>query len=404
MKTIRLTNGLKVVFVPTNGPTLGVSFLGKAGSLYGKPGLAHFLEHTVLCATEKYPDFASLAGSLDNLGLYRNAYTSHENMCFVFRGLPEHLGGICNFLSEVTIRPLLLESDIEKQKKIILQEIRKQQSDPQSVARLASMRQMFGNEGAGMPVLGTEDAVMSVRRDDLVSFFNANFNAENFVLVIAGKIDEEETLDILERTMAQMPKAIKQNTLSKLPVLGANSENIIKDGLKQAILTVSWEAPLAIDKSRYPVYLIRLVMADGRLSRLWQELRQKNAFVYSISSTSFHKESHGKFTISTGLDLPNIDAAASKIIETLESIAKQGITEEELVRAKNLAKIKLIFESESSNLVAEYVANRMLIGDSFESINDEVSRYMDVSLEDVKAAAESLSRSGARVSVLVPLH
>lgn len=400
MNTYTLKNGLRVAFVPRQGNALGICLLGNAGALYGTPGLAHFLEHTVLCATEKYPEFNLLANSVDNLGLSRNAYTSHESMGFIFKCLPDHFAQACEFLSEVTVRPLLLESDIEKQRKIISQEIRKKLSDPVGFAGIEALRRAYGESGPGIPVLGSEESILKIQRADLAAFFRDRFAADNFVLVVAGTVDQNEALATLERTLGSMPSASKGRALPEMPMAEAQRAVIERRGISQAVLVVGWRAYTMDDPSRYPAYVLRCLLTSGRLSRLWQALRQETGMVYSVTSHLARGKRHGHLTVVTGLSNENVEPAISRIGLELEKIADGGVTDLDMERAKNQIRSEIAFETDSALSCAEYYANKLLLDPEFADVESEVSKYERVRKEDVARVARELIDRGTYVTIV----
>ncbi len=403
MRTVFLANGIKVVLIPHSGNVCGIQFVGEAGSLYTSPGLSHFLEHTVLCASEKYPDFNLLAGSIDPLGIFRNAFTSHTHIHFVFKCLSEHIPAVFNFLAEVTIHPLLKQSDVEKQKKIIIQEIDRQQSDLPTVARLLSLEQMYGKNGPGIPVLGDRDAVTEVTVDNLRSFFQNTFVAERFFLVIVGTFDETNLIKTLETTIGAMPKKdsfIKQNR--DWSILAPSYKVFERPGIAQASIQVLWKSCSANNPSFYSVLLFKYLMTEGRLSRLWNVLRQESGLAYSTGSALVAKFDYGNFSISTGVAKENVDLALEKIHQEINTIAEKGISLDELARLKNLAKTKLLFAADSAFTLSDYYAGKISSNPRFEGIAIEVGHIESVTVDQLQAVARGFSKENAYVTVVKP--
>ncbi len=398
-------NGLKVTIVPMEARSVGVCLIGNAGGLQASPGLAHFLEHTVLCATIKYPDFVSLANTVDTTGAWRNAMTSQEDMRFVFKCLPEHLPRALDFLAEVVVNPLLLESDVSKQKDIITQEINGDRNDLMSSAFKAALNGLYDGKGPGVPVLGTESDVRALSRDDLVAFHRNAFVAGNFRLVICGKVRPEDAMPVIESTLGRMPQG---ESLALSPSeawmsdLGVARSVERRESARQAVVAVAWKAPNANGRLARATYLLKILIADGRLSRLWQSLRQENPLTYSTRCMYNRYRSFGYFIVGAGLAEGNIDRALEEVRGIMKDLSERLVSDDDLERAKNLARAYLLFESDSPFEMATYYASKLLYEDSFVSLEDELEQYRLVTKEDVREAAAYIMSQNESVAVITP--
>lgn len=400
----KLSNGLEVCLVEVESKTVGISLIGNAGALYAVPGLAHFLEHTVLCATKKYPDFISLANVVDNLGVYRNAYTSQETINFVFKCLPEHLPQAFEFLSEVTTNALFLDSDIEKQKKIVIQEINKQNSDSNTSARLVALGNLYNQVGPGIPGLGTEKDIEDMSRDALIDFYKTAFVSGNFKLVVSGRFDTESVLALTEATLGKMPAGPMMSP-KNVSVEVATRETRVsqkRDGLKQAVLSMAWDGYKSDDELRYAAYMFRMLMAEGRLSRLWQSLRQKNALVYSTSCFLVRQKSFGYFSITTGLATENIEKAIGEIKSEIQKLADTLISDEDFTRVRNMVRTSLVFESDSAFDLANYYSGKLIWDKSFTNLEEELKKYESVTKEDIRKVAIKFATENVHIAVITP--
>ncbi len=406
-----LRNGLEVTLIETAGNTVGISLVGRAGALYASPGLAHFLEHTILCATERHPDFLSLANTVDSLGLQRNASTSQETMQFVFKCLPEHMQRAFEFLSEVTTEALLLDSDIDKQRKIVTQEIGRQNGDPNAFTRLRALEGLYGGVGPGIPILGKGKDIESISRQALEAFYREAFVAENFKLVVCGTFDMIDALSRIESTLGHMPSRGQGTAKTDGPALATDRTPISplptkmvtkREGLTQAVLTIAWAAPANDDRLRHATQMFKVLMADGRLSRLWQVLRQKNALAYSYSCFYVRQRSFGYFYITTGLAPENVDRALTEIHREIKKLSEELISDEDLERARNIVRTSIAFESDSALGLAVYHSSRMMSDPEFTGIENELYKYETVTKEDIREAVLRFATGPAHVAVVTP--
>lgn len=399
------TNGLKVTVIKTDAHSVGICLIGNAGGLQATPGLAHFLEHTVLCATRKYPDFISLANSIDTTGAIRNASTSQEDMRFIFKCLPEHLPQALDFLAEVTTNPLLLESDIIKQKDVITQEINGYQNNLIDSAQKAALKGLYGEEGPGIPVIGTEDGIRAISKKDLAAFHAKAFVAGNFRVAISGKLDVKGTMSLVESTLGRMP-AGPSIALSPGHESGSHTGPIQtlerREGAKQSVVSMAWKAPAANHRLTRATSLLRVLMAAGRLSRLWQILRQTNPLTYSTHCFYARYRSFGYFSITAGLASENIEKALAEIRREMKNLSENVISDEDLSRIQNLMRASFLFDLDSPLELATYYASKSLYEDSFVSLEDELEKYQAVTKEDIREAARHIMSQPESVAIIMP--
>lgn len=402
-----LSNGLEVILVETTGRAMGISLVGNAGALYATPGLAHFLEHTVLCATGKHPDFLSLANTVDSLGLQRNALTSQETLQFVFRCLPEHARSALEFLSEIATEALLLQSDIEKQRKIVTQEIRRHDSDSSAFARQVALNGLYQGVGPGISVLGTEADVHGISRENLEMFYRKAFVAQNFRLVICGKFDRAKIIPDIESTLGSMPSIRDEGAKLPTPPATNASESPTRtvtrrEGISQAVVSMAWKAPTNGERLRHATHMFRALMSEGRMSRLWQALRQRNPLTYTASCVYVRQRSFGYISITAGLAAENVDRAIEEIGREIRNLSEELISDEDLARVRSIVRTSLVFEADSAFDLALYHSSRVLSDPEFVSIDAELAKYQGVTKEDIREVARLLAGQPEHIAIVTP--
>jgi len=190
-----LKNGLRILTVPMkNTKTLTVLVLVAAGSRYEREntnGLSHFLEHMFFKGSRKRPSTLELAGALDRVGGAYNAFTGKEHTGFWAKTTAEHGELALDWLSDLVLHPLFREEDIEKEKGVIIEEIKMHRDTPLSYVADLWEEVLYGNQPAGWLIIGKEKNINRFKKEDVYSYFKSQYSPKNTVVCLAGKIDDK---------------------------------------------------------------------------------------------------------------------------------------------------------------------------------------------------------------------
>src|SRR3989344_5402711 len=212
-------NGLRVITVPRpESLTATVLVLVETGSKYEKKkqsGISHFLEHMCFKGTKKRPRAIDISGELDALGAKSNAFTSHEFTGYFAKVDPEHLPRAIDIVSDIYLNQVFRESEIKKERGVIIEEINMYQDDPKRKIYDNFTKLLYGDQPAGWDVAGTKETVSCLSRKDFIQYRHAHYVAEATVIVVAGKFNEREIIPFLKRSFASINTRKKEG---KLPI------------------------------------------------------------------------------------------------------------------------------------------------------------------------------------------
>jgi len=385
-----LPNGVRVVVEPHRASdVVALQLWVQAGGRDEAPaelGLAHYLEHMVFKGTATRPT-GFIDREVEGVGGRMNAGTSLDYTYYHVL-LPAHraLAGI-ETLADVSVNATLDETLLEREKKVVLEELRLGEDSPGRFVARKLYEALFGGHPYGRPVIGREDLIRDLTRAQLLAFYRRHYNPEAFTLVVVGPVSPREVLDAAARAFGRLPRA----GLSRLPVAyvtAAEPRRLERERPgPHAYLGLAWLAP-RIDHADTPaVDLLASILGGSRSARLVRVLRDRLGLANSITTSYSALEGAGLLTVTAQLEAGNLDRVQAEIAAEVRRVRRDGVTEAELRRAITIAEARREFQMET----AEGRAFRLGHAASIWRIEAELA-YVDrlrlVTLEQVHAAAQ----------------
>lgn len=393
-KLIRLENGLKVFYekhVKSMAFALGV-FIG-AGSYFENEennGISHFIEHTLFKGTEKRTAF-DIANETDSCGVSMNAYTSRSLTAFYTIGLAEYAEKCADILSDILFHSTFTEENLEKEKGVVIEEIKMYEDDSEDVCLENLIKAHYGNKPVSYPILGSKENVRSFTREDILGYMKKYYRAENACVSIVGNMSEEEAINLVKKYFV-FPTYDDNFALPKIRTVAPKAKYVKKiKPLEQSAVGIAFPAYPYRHKKCFIPMIVSNILGGGMSSRLFQEVREKNGLVYEIYSAVNQYDVNALFLVYFGTTPSQVCTAVKKVSETLDKALKEGFSEAEFNKAMAQFKTSMVFCGESTSDVMRIGGLNGLI-DKFvtpESILKEVSSY---TLEDVNAAVKDIVR------------
>jgi predicted Zn-dependent peptidase len=404
-KTV-LANGVRIVTeeVP-NVRSVAIGFWIGTGSRFEsirQAGISHLIEHLLFKGT-KNRSSKEIAESIESVGGQLNAFTSKEYTCYYARVLDENLPLAIDVLSDMYFSSLFQADDLQREKKVIKEEIRMYEDTPDEIIHDLLSQTIWGGHPLGRPVIGTMQSVTDMTREDVLDYFHRHYCPSNLVLAVAGNMTHEQVLDLITPLFASAPKGTVTNEI-KPPETIAGLKNFERP-LEQVQLCLGVPGVSQSDERVYTLQVINNVLGGGASSRLFQAIREERALVYSVYSyyTTFFDT--GLFTIYAGTNPDNLNEVLDLTWQAVSEISKQGITRDELAHTKEQIKGSLLLASESvihrmHRLGKSELSYQRLI--TPEEILDKVSRVTQDKVKEM--ANELLDPSRFTTIVLGPLE
>ncbi len=379
-----LDNGLEVIAeLNDQAHSIAAGFFVKAGSRdesAALAGVSHFLEHMTFKGTERR-DALAVNRDFDKVGAKHNAQTSEEDTFYHVTCLPEYLPRAFDVLSDI-LRPTLREEDFETEKKVIIEEIRMYLDNPMSVAYEAAKAAHFGAHPLGNSILGTVDSITAMNADEMRRYFASRYSPANIVLGFAGKGDWDRLVELASSHCKEWRGEPASRQAD--PVRGTRSFEAIlrEEDQQQTVVGVSDGPPLESD-DRYAAHLLATILGDHTSSRLYWELIDPGHADGAELSYQDYNQAGGYYTF-LSCEPQDAQANLARVADVYRGVGADGVTQEELTRAKNKVLARSVLRSERpmgrlSSLGFHWVYRR-----SYLSIEQELDAFSKVSLDQVR--------------------
>jgi predicted Zn-dependent peptidase len=398
-----LDSGLKVALIPMPGvKSVTVLAMVGVGSRFedkSKNGISHFLEHMVFKGTDKWPEAADLAQTVDGVGAEFNAYTGKEYTAFYVKSASRHLNMALDVISDMMYTARLRADDLEREKGVIVEEINMYNDLPQR--RVADLfdRAMYGDVGLGRKIDGEKEIVKSFTRDDFLTHIKTWYGLENVTVVVAG---DSESLSDQEKIIGEIDKAFskagdrrKLLGIKRLETKPSEKERLVVEFKKsdQAHVVMGFPGWKITHPKRTVLSILSVIMGGNMSSRLFIEVREKRGLAYYSRAEVDRYLDTGAVGAAMGVDVKRVEEAIKVAKNVFMEVVEDGankITEEELNRAKEFLAGSIILDMEDSRSVAEYWAVRMTQNDELIDPDAMIERVRKVTREEVVAVAKEL--------------
>ncbi len=385
----QLGNGLTLVTeqIP-NAESIALGIFVNTGSRDDYPdywGIAHFMEHCVFRRSLKRTS-KKIAGEFESLGAYTNAFTSQEYTCFYVRTLKQHFRKTLNILFDIILHPLLLQKEIEKERLIILEEIKSYEDDPEEYIFDIGDRIVFGEHPLGNPIIGNKDTVSLINSVELRQFHDEFYRSNNIVISLVGDIEHVKVENSVKSLFDSLEPRIycPKRTPPKLEMPTILE---ISKPVQQSHLLLGKRTSSLKSDDRTSLMVFNILFGDGMSSRLYQKLRDRHGVAYNIFSTLQMHSDAGVFYIYAATDAKKITLTESMIFEQMDKILHDKITYSEVSRAKEQLKSSLIMDLESMSARMQSLAKNELLTGKHESVKQIIERIDTIAIESIKQAA-----------------
>lgn len=397
-----LPNGLRIVAeqIPyVRSVALGIWIgTGSENETPSQNGISHFMEHMMFKGT-KSRTARQLAEAFDEIGGHVNAFTSKEITCYYAKVLDQHFPISLEILSDMFFESTFLEAEIQKEKKVIIEEIRMVEDTPDDLVHDLLSDASMGSHSLGYPVLGNVENVQSFTRDDLIDYRDRFYNPHNVVIALAGNLPEDY-LQQLETAFSRH-QGDPVTASKEKPVFTPNIKTRQKATEQTHICLGLPGLPIG-DPRIYTLVLLNNVLGGNVSSRLFQEIREERGLAYSVFSYhSAHRET-GLFAIYAGTAHGQENEVVECIHRTLDQLVEDGLTPNELRKAKEQLKGSLMLGLESTNnRMSRLGRNELLLGRHL-SLDEIVESVEKITLDDVNRLALELFSSPMSLALISP--
>ena len=365
-------------------------------------GVSHFIEHLYFKGTRRRPSSKEIADAIEGVGGFINASTDKELTAYWARVPSEHMGLGLDVLFDIVANSKVDPEDIEKERMVILDELRMYQDQPQELVQNLFEELVWPGHPLGRDIAGTEASVSRLTRDDILEYADAHYRLPNMVVGAAGSLDVEETIDLVARGLSLGADA--DGSLSAAAPLPLESPRVLvrRRDTEQAHVCLGARALSYMDPDRYALDLLNTVLGEGMSSRLFLNIRERLGLAYDVHSFTQKHRDTGYIGVYIGVEPKKAPDAVNGAIAELRGLGETEVSHEELTRAKEFTKGRLRLELETTNGVAFWLTYQQLLLGAIKTIDEELALVDAVSAEDVQRVARQVLSGPLQMAVVGP--
>ncbi len=389
-----LANGLRVITAPMkDNPTVTVLVLVEAGSKYESArenGISHFLEHMCWKGTENRPGPVDISRELDSMGSSYNAFTSHEHTGYYAKADARHFKKIFSIVSDVYLHPIFPEGEIEKEKRVIIEEMNMYRDIPQRHVEDLFMKLLYGNSPAGRSILGSKKSVLRLSRGDLARYHLSHYLPESTVLVVAGKVSPVQTLKEAEKTFGKIFPGRKGDKQKIQEGQGKPAALLHYRKTDQVHFMLGVRTCGFFDKKIPALSVLSSVLSGGMSSRLFVKLREEMGIGYYLRANQESFTDHGYFQISAGVDPKRIKEAIRAVLGECRRLCEAEVPNEELAKAKEILISEMKFSLESTEDVCSFFGEQEILKRETETVEQKAAKIRKITAADLQKTAREI--------------
>lgn len=365
-------------------------------------GVSHFIEHLNFKGTKRRPTSKEVAVAIESIGGFINASTDKELTAYWARVPAEHIDVGIDVLFDIVSNSTLTAADIERERAVILEELKMYQDQPQDHVQNLFEEIMWPGHALGRDIAGTERSVAALTRDEILEFANAHYRLPNLVVGAAGSFDESRLMDAVSSRLS-LPPDLDGAELSPAPVaLTAPNVLLRRQRTEQAHVCLGVRAMSYLHPDRYALDLLNTVLGEGMSSRLFLNIRERLGLAYDVHSFTQKHRDTGYLGVYLGVDPARAVKAVDAAIAELHALEKAEPAPDELERAKEFTKGRLRLELETTNGVAFWLTYQQLVMGEIRTVEDEVAMVDAVTGADVRRVAAEILREPMQLAVIGP--
>src|SRR3989338_1310666 len=396
-KKITLQNGLRIITVPMQGTNTVTTFVlcGTGSDFESREisGISHFLEHMFFKGTQKRPLPTDITHELDGMGSISNAFTSHELTGYFIKAGKAYIDQSFDILSDIYKNSLLKEEEIEREKQVVVEEMHKDRDNPMLYIWWIWERLLYGDQPAGWDVIGTEEVIRKLKRDDFVNYFFHQYVASNTAIVVAGNFEENAMQKRIEEIFGDIRhdppvrKKAEFHEEQKAPAIDIHYKDT-----DQTHIALGFRGYDANHPNRYAADVLAAILGAGMSSRMFTEIRERLGLAYAVSSAHESYSNRGYLTTYGGVAHDNVEKTIRAILGEYKRLCQKNVTDRELKKVKDYIRGTTLIALESSNAVASFVGGEEMLTGNPLTVDEVFAKIEAVTPDQICTVAKDMMR------------
>jgi len=402
----KLDNGQTVIIQEVhNNPIVTIDTWIKTGSIDeddANNGVAHFLEHLFFKGTKNH-DPGEFDKILETKGAITNAATSKDFTHYYVTIPSKDFDLALSLHADMMMHPLIPRSEMEKERKVVLEEINKDLSSPERIMQENLNEMMYTTHPYKRKVIGRSDVIETITRDQVLNFYNEHYSPSNMITIIIGDVNSAYALERVKEAFNSEYKKQTKTIYQKEQPLEKQQKKVAYIKTESGYMAIGFRAVPIDDKDSYALDVLAAVLGDGRSSVLNQVLKEKKRLAFSVDAGNMTMRDDGIFYISANFEPSKCKQVQDTIFDEITKIQDKGITDEQLSLAKNIIERSTYYSRESITNIATEIGYTTALTNDIKFYDTYLDNIKNVTKDEVKKAANKyLGVNKSAVSVILP--
>ncbi len=398
MQKTKLKNGITLIIKKRPSKSLAINISVKTGSVNETKnilGISHVIEHMLFEGTKKRTQ-KEIVDEIEKVGGEINALTSTQHTSYYAIVLKKHFQKALDVLSDMIQNPLFEKKLIEKEKKVILEEIKIVEDQPRSYQWVLFQKTLFREHPVKNPIYGTHKTVKSVTKNQIEGYYNKHYTPKNIIITVVGNIPKN-IKSLIETAFKDFKKESKLEPLKAKEPKNQQTKKTIKRNTQHSYIVLGYKTPNRLQKDSYALDLLKVILGYGQSSKLFAEIRSKLGLAYEISAEHETSKDYGFFAVNLSTDKQNINKVITIILNEFKKIQKY--TNKELNEAKTQIEGLFKLEQENNQKIAELLGFYEQISDA-ELAEKYIKNIRKVTLKQLKEVAKKYLNGNYTLTII----
>lgn len=402
----KLDNGQTVVIQEVkNNPIVTIDTWIKTGSIDeddSNNGVAHFLEHLFFKGTKNH-ESGEFDQILETKGAITNAATSKDFTHYYVTIPSKDFDLAMELHGDMMLHPLIPRNEMEKERKVVLEEINKDLVSPTRILQENLNSMMYTTHPYKRKVIGRSDVIETITRDQVLNFYNAHYSPSNMITIVVGDVDTNHALERIKEVFNAEYKKQTKTIYPKESQLTSQQKKVEYIKTESGYMVIGFRGTPINDNDSYALDVLSTILGDGRSSVLNQVLKEKKRLAFSVDAGNSTFRDDGIFYISANFEPEKCKQVQSAIFDEIKNIQDKGVSDEQLSLAKNIIERNTYYSRESITNIATEIGYTMALTNDIKFYDTYLDKIKSVSKDEVKRVANKyLGENRSAVSIILP--
>jgi predicted Zn-dependent peptidase len=363
-------------------------------------GIAHFIEHLLFKGTKRRTA-RQISHEIDSMGGILNAFTGHEYVCYYAKVLASFLPRAVDLLSDIFLHSNFPADEIERERRVILQEIKMRDDAPEECIHDHFHQSFWKGHPLGLSVLGTEETISRISRDDIVAYKQSRYRPEDIIISAAGNVNHNDLINLVETAFSGVSSSwAPRGHAGEIVTSSGRSINLIERDLEQSLICMGTRALPQDHPDRYALFLLNTILGGGMSSRLFEEVREKMGLAYSVYSYVISHADSGSLVVYAGTEQVHCREVIDIALREMGRMKREAVPADELNSAREQLKGKILMSLESTDSLMTRLAKNEIYLKRYQPVEEVLAGFDAVSADDILALANELF-DGGRLNIEV---